>query len=141
MEGTKKGVPFLSKMLNKRVEGLDLDSPCKKLRLVPRTPPPPPRAPPHPETSWYDLPNAFGDNKGKPLQEKTGAWEGDTRAPVLSFAHYLQAPSSQARKPWALESQNQRMIAFNLRPYGSHLFQYYLRYIKPILHLSLPFNL
>ena len=31
-------------------------------------------------------------------QEKTGAREGDTpsRAPVLSFAHYFQAPATQA---------------------------------------------
>ena len=31
-------------------------------------------------------------------QEKTGAQEGDTpwRAPVVSFAHYFQAPATQA---------------------------------------------
>ena len=34
-------------------------------------------------------------------KKKTGAWEGDTRVssrpPVLSFAHYFQAPATQAR--------------------------------------------
>jgi len=35
-------------------------------------------------------------------QEKTGAGEGDTRAPVLSFAHYFQAPARQATQEAAV---------------------------------------
>ena len=46
----------------------------------------------------YSIIACVGDAWKQWAQEKTGAREGDTfsRAPVLSFAHYFQAPAMQA---------------------------------------------